>query len=221
MRAFSSIQQVAYFSLLSDQSGLEPIDGARLLDSFENVIRVISYVQPNLYSRLLYFKYAIDKGLLRFENDLALYSTHLKIQAVETLKSDSSNRKSLHSSPTADALSISYSVNGTLSKKSSKVKANALASALLISRASNMQTCESLRDEIVRTMGNCDKALARLNEFIMQLKSQKIFKDVQFILNQHQQHQMHQSRLEQEKLEQEKLANTEAPNQEGEFLCDR
>lgn len=80
-------KMVAYFSLLSDATGMEPIDGARLLDSFENVIRVISYIQPNLYSRLLYFKYAIDKGLLRFENDIALYNNHLKIQSLEQFKS--------------------------------------------------------------------------------------------------------------------------------------
>ena len=80
-------KMVAYFSLLSDMAGMEPIDGARLLDSFENVIRVISYVQPNLYSRLLYFKYAIDKGLLRFENDIALYNSQMKIQSLEQFKS--------------------------------------------------------------------------------------------------------------------------------------
>ena len=78
-------KMVAYFSLLSDKNRMEPIDGARLLDSFENVIRIISYVQPNLYSRLLYFKYAIDKGLLRFETDLALYNSHL-MQPLNQLK---------------------------------------------------------------------------------------------------------------------------------------
>lgn len=209
-------KMVSYFSLLSDQSGMEPIDGARLLDSFENVIRVISYVQPNLYSRLLYFKYAIDKGLLRFENDLALYNTHLKMQQIENLKDGHKNhRSSIHSSQTTDALSISYSANGTLSKRSSKVKANALASALLISRASNMQTCESLRDDIVRTMGNCDKALTRLNEFILQLKSQKIFKDVQFILNQHQHHQQQQAK---QMAEQEKINSEGSQAQDGKWI---
>ena len=69
-------KMVAYFSLLNDENRMEPIDGAKMLDSFENVIRIISYVQPNIYSRLLYFKYAIDKCLMRLELDLA----HLKTQ---------------------------------------------------------------------------------------------------------------------------------------------
>lgn len=84
---------VAYFSLLhmngtiedietgGDGGGevafLEPIDGAKMLDSFENVIRVISYVQPQQYSRLLYFKYAIDRALLRFERDLVSFGRNL------------------------------------------------------------------------------------------------------------------------------------------------
>ena len=66
-------KMVAYFSLLSDQTKLEPIDGAKLLDSFENCIRIVSYVQPNLYSRLLYFKYAIDKSLMKLEKDFAMF----------------------------------------------------------------------------------------------------------------------------------------------------
>ena len=36
-------KMVAYFSLLNDQSRMEPIDGAKMLDSFENVIRVRKY----------------------------------------------------------------------------------------------------------------------------------------------------------------------------------
>jgi hypothetical protein len=67
-------KMVVYFSMLNDQNKIEPIDGAKLLDSFENVIRIISYVQPNAYSRLLYFKYVIDKSLLRFEKDSASYN---------------------------------------------------------------------------------------------------------------------------------------------------
>ena len=111
----------------------------------------------------------------------------------------------IHSSQTTDALSINHSPQcGTLSKRSSKVKANALANALLISRASNMQTCESLRDEIVKTVGNCEKALGRLTEFISQLKSQKVFKDVQFYLNQHQQHHLEQMSKEKENEHQSK-----------------
>ena len=95
----------------------------------------------------------------------------------------------MKASPTTDTLQVANGGGtgyncGTLSKKSSRSKATALANALLISRASNMQSCESLRNEIVKTIGNCDKALIRLNEFISQLKSQKIFKDVQFYLNQ-------------------------------------
>jgi hypothetical protein len=71
-------RMISYFSLLSDRTELEPVDGVKMLDSFENVIRIISYVQPNLYSRLLYFKFAIDKALLTFEKDFNLLNKSLK-----------------------------------------------------------------------------------------------------------------------------------------------
>jgi len=206
-------KMVAYFSLLNNQSsGMEPIDGPRLLDSFENVIRVISYVQPNLYSRLLYFKYAIDKGLLRFETDLALYNSHQKLQMLDYSKQPT-NSPSINISQTSDLLSISNGTPahigyGTLSKRSNKMKVNALTNALLISRAHNMQTCESMREEIVRTMGSCEKALTRLNEFISQLKSQKIFKDVQFFINQ-------QHEREKEREREKEIVKSEGQQQEG------
>ncbi len=55
-------KMVGYFSMphgatASFSPPLEPVDGTRMLESFENIIRVVSYVQPSLYSRLLYFKY--------------------------------------------------------------------------------------------------------------------------------------------------------------------
>ena len=55
---------------------------------------------------------------------------------------------------------------------------------MLISRATNIQSCEILRNELIQTVSNCDKALNKLNEHINNLKSQKAFKDVQFYLNQ-------------------------------------
>jgi hypothetical protein len=61
---------------------LEPVDNAKMLDSFENCIRIISYVQPSLYSRMLFFKYAIDRALLKFEKDSALFNRSL----AQTLK---------------------------------------------------------------------------------------------------------------------------------------
>ena len=118
----------------------------------------------------------------------------------------------------SNALSINQMTNqtcGTLSKRSSKLKANALTNALLISRASNMQTCESLREEIVKTVGNCEKALVRLNEFISQLKSQKIFKDVQFYMNQSHQHQQNNLKNDQEK---ENMKIDEQVNQECKYI---
>ena len=57
------------------QHACAPLDG--MLDSFENVIRVVSYVQPQQYSRLLYFKYAIDRALLRFERDMVAFGRNL------------------------------------------------------------------------------------------------------------------------------------------------
>ena len=49
-----------------------------------------------------------------------------------------------------------------------------------------MQSCESIRAELAHTLHNCDKALNKLNEHISGLKSQKIFKEALFYLNQHQ-----------------------------------
>ena len=63
-----------------------------------------------------------------------------------------------------------------------------MSNFLLISRATNLQSCEMLRTELTHTLQNCDKALGKLNEHIANLKSQKAFKDVQFYFNQLQQH---------------------------------
>ena len=150
-------KMIAYFSLLSDQSKMEPIDGAKLLDSFENCIRIISYVQPNLYSRLLYFKYAIDKSLLKLEKDFAMFS-HLNNTAHGTLAHD-------------------YQTINSIMKSN-----NALTNALVVSRASNMQSCESMQQELTQTLNNCEKALSKLHEYISNLKSQKLFRDVQLFL---------------------------------------
>lgn len=46
-----------------------------------------------------------------------------------------------------------------------------------------MQTCEKIRVELVQTINNCHKALVRLNDYMANLKSQKIFKQVKTYLN--------------------------------------
>jgi hypothetical protein len=178
-------KMVAYFSLLSDQNRMEPIDGAKMLDSFENVIRIISYVQPNLYSRLLYFKYAIDKGLLRLEKDVALYNTSLNLTLNNNNNniSNSQDNKTMSTSLILNSSSPNANNVGSLKKSATKSK-TALANAILISRASNMQSCETLRNELSLTIQNCEKSLNKLNDFIAQLKSQKQFKEIQFYLNQ-------------------------------------
>ena len=164
-------KMVAYFSLLN-QNQMEPIDGAKMLDSFENVIRIISYVQPNLYSRLLYFKYAIDKGLMRLELDLAQF------------KKNSTN-KSNNLANVSDYQSIDFSDNNSTIKNDPN-SINALKNALLSSRVTTMQSCEQIRHELAQTLQNCEKALNKLNDHVSSLKSQKIFKEALYYMNQHQ-----------------------------------
>lgn len=164
-------KMVAYFSLLN-QNQMEPIDGAKMLDSFENVIRIISYVQPNLYSRLLYFKYAIDKGLMRLELDLAQF------------KKNSTN-KSNNMANVSDYQSIDFTDNNSTIKNESN-SINALKNALLVSRVTTMQSCEQIRLELAQTLQNCEKALNKLNDHVSSLKSQKIFKEALYYMNQHQ-----------------------------------
>lgn len=143
-------KMISYFSLLADHAKLEPIDGARIIESFENVIRIISYVQPNIYSRLLYFKYAIDNGLLKLKRDLSANN------APQSGKEDDLLRKYM---PTN------------------------LVSALMISRASNLQLCETMKNELSQTVAKCEKAAQRLNAYISDIKSQKIFKDAQYYIH--------------------------------------
>jgi len=203
-------KMVAYFSLLSDQTRMEPIDGAKMLDSFENVIRIISYVQPNLYSRLLYFKYAVDKGLLRLEKDQAAYTSTLQSTLPTNMGLNHSGEKTMSTSLILNhpgTLSHSGSGGGggggggagyygslrksvqlaaahqTMNYQQNKLNKTAVANSILISRVSNMQACEQLRNELTTTIQNCDKSLHKLNEFITQLKSQKQFKEIQFFLN--------------------------------------
>jgi hypothetical protein len=149
-------KMVAYFSVMCGRSdiGMEPVDGAKMLDSFENVIRIVSYVQPNLYSRLLFFKYAIDRALLKFDKDLTVFN-----KGLSSLKKSKSN-------------SDKHAANTSNSQVS-----------LIVSRAVNVQTCESVRSELSQTIENSQKALHRLNEYIVNLKSEKIFKEVQIYLN--------------------------------------
>jgi hypothetical protein len=153
-------KMVAYFSMMSGDYRQhymavdEPVDGAKMLDSFENVIRIVSYVQPNLYSRLLFFKYAIDRALLKFDKDLVSFN-----------KSLNAVRKSSKSSGEKQAVNSSTQVS------------------LVVSRAVNVQTCESVRAELSQTIENSQKALHRLNDYIVNLKSEKIYKEVELYLN--------------------------------------
>lgn len=59
---------------------------------------------------------------------------------------------------------------------------NNYANALLISRASNLQTCESMRVELEKSIANCQKAHLKLNDYITHLKSQKLSKNLQSIV---------------------------------------
>ena len=146
-------KMVAYFSLLSSENKLEPVDGAKMLDSFENCIRIISYVQPNLYSRLLFFKDAIDRALLKLDKELAMYNKSLASLRNKSSKSSSNNQD----------------------------KENNLS--LIVSRAVNAQTCESVRGELMQTIDNSQRALTRINEHIASLKSEKVYKDVELYLH--------------------------------------
>ena len=148
-------KMVSYFSLLSNEIKMEPIDGAKMLDSFENVIRIISYVQPNLYSRLLFFKYAIDRALLKFDKDITVFNKSLNL---------------MRKSPKFN------------SEKNSLLNSQQQVT-LVVSRAANVQTCESIRGELTQTIEHSHKALVRLNEYIINLKSEKVYKEVELYLN--------------------------------------
>lgn len=142
-------KMVAYFS---EWSRVEPVNGAKMLDSFENVIRIISYVQPNLYSRLLFFKYAIDRALLKFDKDIVMFN-----KALTSLKKSKSGYE--------------------------KSSASSSQLTLVISRAVNMHTCDSVRSELSHTIENSQRALNRLSDYISNLKSEKIYKEVEFYLS--------------------------------------
>ncbi len=166
-------KMIVYFSMMNDQtSAIEPVDGLQMLDSFENCIRIISYIQPNLYSRLLYFKYAIDKGLLRLERDLVQYNSQF----------------SIHSSYTSG----NYGTGSVVASPHVKTRGGPRVlsvgdAALFVSRASNLASCDSMRAELIQTQQNCEKALSRLVDHINGLKTQKAFKDAaQFFAEQHQ-----------------------------------
>ena len=59
---------------------------------------------------------------------------------------------------------------------------NNYANALLISRASNLQICETMRVELEKSIGNCQKAHLKLNEYISHMKSHKLSKNLQSIV---------------------------------------
>lgn len=144
-------KMVAYFSLIADQKSIEPIDGEKMLDSFENVIRIISYVQPALYTRLLFFKYACDRACLKFEKELD-QSKNLRFPSLKNNKLNSSTS--------------TYSVSNLCQ----------YSNALVISKFSNMSTCEKVKTELINTINKCHKALLNLDNYITDLKSDKNFK---------------------------------------------
>jgi hypothetical protein len=206
-------KMIAYFSSLGDQlSQVEPVDGPKLLDSFENVIRIISYIQPNQYSRLLYFKYAIDRALLKFDKDLSNYTKNLANlnefllnslvgaghgHVSSMSQSNSTTSGPITTSTTGAAMSPSPSTSSGLIEIKTYLTSN-YANALLISRASNVQSCETMRMELVKSISNCHKALLKLNDYLANLKSQKLTKNLQTMVfsqsyDQHQQQQQQQS----------------------------
>jgi hypothetical protein len=160
-------KMISYFSLLADQSKLEPIDGLKILNSFENVIRVISYVQPYMYTRLLYFKYAIDNSLIRLERDLLHASTSNSF--ISSLNTSKGHRKS--------TIGSSQSVGG--SQNSGFVNIN------LSARNTSLILCEAIKYEVLHTIGLCEKASLKLNDYATNMKTEKLFKDAQYYLNTH------------------------------------
>lgn len=143
-------KMVAYFSLITEQKPIEPIDGEKMLDSFENVIRIISYIQPTLYTRLLFFKYACDRACLKFEKELN-QSKNLKFP-LKNIKLNSSIS--------------TYSVSNL----------NPYSNALVISKFSILSTCEKVKTELVNTINKCHKALLNLDDYISDMKADKNFK---------------------------------------------
>lgn len=153
---------------------LEPIDGFKLINSFENCIRIITYVQPNLYSRLLYFKHAIDNCLVKLDQrDFLHLNSVLNLIAPRfnhILLSQSSNNKKL------------------TEKKKKKNPQNLdsknanLKNAIVVLNASNIELCSNLKQEISKTVTFCNQTSEKLDGYIKNIKNQKLFKDASALL---------------------------------------
>jgi hypothetical protein len=156
-------KMILYFSVLDNQMKLEPIDGFKIINSFENCIRIITYVQPNLYSRLLYFKYTIDKCLVKLEQ-----KDFLQLNSVLNIISPGFSQ-------------ISF---GQVNKKSDKKKKSTSESALVVLSASNIELCSHLKYEISKTINCCNMASEKLTGYVKNIKNEKLFKDASSFLKQ-------------------------------------
>ena len=164
-------KMVLYFSVLDSQMKLEPVDGFKIINSFENCIRIITYVQPNLYSRLLYFKFTVDKCLVKLEqrdflhlnsalNIISPGYNHFLISQVKSNKKSDKKRKN---------------------NQQGDSKEN-LKNALVVLHASNIELCNNLKYEISKTVGYCNKASERITGYIKNIKTEKLFKDAWILL---------------------------------------
>jgi hypothetical protein len=149
---------------------LEPIDGFKIINSFENCIRIITYIQPNLYSRLLYFKHTIDKCLVKLEQRdflqlnsvLSIITSGLNNALINQIKFDKKKNNS----------------------NNSDFKAN-LKNSLILLNASNIELCTNLKCEISKTVTICNKTSEKLNAYIKSIRNQNLFKDASTLLKKH------------------------------------
>jgi hypothetical protein len=164
-------KMISYFSLLADHNKLEPIDGLKILNSFENVIRVISYVQPNVYTRLLYFKYAIDNSLIRLERDLLHTSASSNFISSLSTGNSKGRRKSA-------TIGSSHSVGGNGASQNlgfTNINVETWNTSLIM--------CDAIKYEVLQTIALCERASLKLNDYMANMKTQKFFKDARYYTN--------------------------------------
>ena len=145
---------------------LEPIDGFKIINSFENCIRIITYVQPNLYSRLLYFKHTIDNCLVKLEQ-----RDFLQLNSVLNIISSRFN----------NILVNQIKFDKKMNQSNSDSKAN-LKNSLILLNASNIELCNNLKYEISKTVNICNKTSENLTAYIKNIRNQNLFKDASTLL---------------------------------------
>lgn len=231
-------KMILYFSLLDNQMKLEPIDGFKIINSFENCIRIITYVQPNLYSRLLYFKYTIDKCLIKLEQrDFLQLNSILNILTPVTLTTSSSSAAVTSTTPmqTASIVSLSNIVNKKTKKDilkelhynnnngneisngngiTNQRTTTHLNNALIRLRATNLELCDCLKHELLKTIHNCTKASDKLNNYVKNIKTQKLFKDAFYYLKQQEQQQKKQQNSKKKEVESKNKGDKQANKQQ-------